>query len=471
MFLSLTFLASIFITIQFYKWIKFYLKISKIPGPKNQIPFFGIINNFIGEKVGNYGKNFLEIISKTEPIQKVWFGPKIFIIPNTPEMFKTIFTSLYCVDKPRYIYGGFFANNGLLSSNGSVQEKHRKILSYSMTPKMLNQLVPVFEEKIQKFIKRMKNKIDGDEFNVFEDVAACTLEALVKGNFQYDYDCYESDLLKACASSDGITLRRIMQPWMSFEFLFKISQLSKDVKRIFGPIYSAVDKILEQNEHLRIESDDKKGIFIKQLLNLKNEFSEEEIRDEIFILIFAGSETTATTLSMCLLLLAMHKNIQNKIIEEINTKNSNDDFPYIEMVLKEVMRLFPIGPIIFRETTAEIMLESCEVPKNTTIAIPIYFLHRNENIWGKDANEFKPERFEANKIDKIHSYSFVPFSGGKRMCIGYKYAMTFMKIFIVNFFKEFEIETSLKYEEMDVKVLPTITVTQGFPIKIKKRTI
>lgn len=65
--------------------------------------------------------------------------------------------------------------------------------------------------------------------------------------------------------------------------------------------------------------------------------------------------------------------------------------------------------------------------------LPMIEIHRNKNIWGDDALEFKPERFERENFEELHPYSYIPFSGGERMCPGNKYAMMTMKIFVSRF--------------------------------------
>lgn len=176
----------------------------------------------------------------------------------------------------------------------------------------------------------------------------------------------------------------------------------------------------------------------------------------------------------------MHKNVQQKVIDEIESADlsenfsiSNEEtkkFPYIEMVIKETMRLFPIGPMIARETTSEINLEGYNVPKGVILILSIFNLHRNEKVWGENAKKFIPERFEKEKMEKIHPYAFVPFSNGKRICLGYRYAMIFMRIFIIHFFKHFQIETSQKFEEIEVLMEMTLNLIKGFPISVSKRS-
>lgn len=183
-----------------YRWRRrhFYELAAKLPGPKNQIPFFGVTHHFIGQKFDNYLNIFFNLFDFNEPLQKFWFGTKFMLISNTPEMFKTILTSPDCLKKPAIIYDCTFAPKSLLASNGSVQERHRKIFNNTMTPNVLNQVNPVLNEKIKRFLTKMDEKVGQGEFNIFPYAASCTMEALMKGNFEYDRDFYKENLVQMC---------------------------------------------------------------------------------------------------------------------------------------------------------------------------------------------------------------------------------------------------------------------------------
>jgi hypothetical protein len=193
---------SIALTIAFlifrFRRRRLYELAAKIPKVKGS--WFGELSHrFIGIEPEDITKILLEIVKEDTPIASAWFGTELAVIVNSPEMFKTIFTSAHCLKKPTLLYDGFFSKNGLLANNGSMQEKHRRILNNSMTPAMLNQLNPIFNEKVKRFVDRIEQKSGLGEFDVFGDVAACALEALMKGNFLNDHDCYRSDVISAFA--------------------------------------------------------------------------------------------------------------------------------------------------------------------------------------------------------------------------------------------------------------------------------
>lgn len=135
----------------------------------------------------------------------------------------------------------------------------------------------------------------------------------------------------------------------------------------------------------------------------------------------------------------MHDKVQEKAFQEVQEffKSSNDliqlsdvsKLTYIEMIIKESMRLFPAGSMLGRTTTGEVklgkdqnicvnrqfltffLIENHVIPPDTMVVINVLKIHRNVDIWGNDANMFVPERFEEDNFQKIHPYAFLPFAG------------------------------------------------------------
>ena len=115
----------------------------------------------------------------------------------------------------------------------------------------------------------------------------------------------------------------------------------------------------------------------------------------------------------------MHQDVQEKVFEEIDTIVGSYDglldletlnkLTYLEMVIKEVLRLFPILPVVARETTAEFEMAGFTIPEGTMLAISPFSVQRNTKYWGNDAHEFKPERFEPDNIKNVDPYAFIPF--------------------------------------------------------------
>jgi cytochrome P450 len=90
-------------------------------------------------------------------------------------------------------------------------------------------------------------------------------------------------------------------------------------------------------------------------------------------------------------------------------------------------------------------------------------------LWGEDADEFKPERFEPENIKKVHPYAYLPFSKGPRNCVGLNYANNSLKVVLAHFFRRFKTSTTLKIEELEFEYVIVMKVAQGYNVSLEKR--
>jgi cytochrome P450 len=168
------------------------------------------------------------------------------------------------------------------------------------------------------------------------------------------------------------------------------------------------------------------------------------IQDQILNILLAGRDTTAGTLSFIFFELSRNPRVFEKLKEEIyNTFGKGDDAAieeitfeslkkceYLKFVINETLRLYPAVPVNFRVATRDTTLprgggpdgqSPLYVAKNTTVAYSVYCTHRLEEFYGKDALEFRPERWA--ELLKL-GWAYVPFNGGPRICLGQQFALT-----------------------------------------------
>lgn len=188
---------------------------------------------------------------------------------------------------------------------------------------------------------------------------------------------------------------------------------------------------------------------------------------------------TATATAHTLLLLAQHQNVQNKLVEEINEVYALDDeitfeslakLQYMERVIKESLRIAPVGPIIFRDAMEDFEIEKgLIIPKGTTFIVNIFALHRRKDIWGENADKFDPDNFLPENVAKRHPCSFIPFSTGRRNCIGHRYAMLSMKIILLKLLRNFKFSTDIKFEDLRFKAVLTLKLCGDHLVSITNR--
>lgn len=110
------------------------------------------------------------------------------------------------------------------------------------------------------------------------------------------------------------------------------------------------------------------------------------------------------------------------------------------------------------------------LPVDTNIASLPYLLHRNPEYF-PDPDKFDPSRFLPEEVEKRHSYSFIPFSGGPRNCLGLKFAMLEMQVVVAYLLRHFVISTTDKLEDIPLLPYTTLTPAKDFTFTFKKRSL
>jgi cytochrome P450 family 4 len=219
--------------------------------------------------------------------------------------------------------------------------------------------------------------------------------------------------------------------------------------------------------------------FIDRLIHNEEKFTPEEIHDHM-VAFFSGFDNWGNALGPIILLLAMHPEAQEKLYREIQSAISSDEemnnfdkinkIEYLDMVVKETFRLMPTAPIIPRRTVEDFEIEpGLIIPKDTNLFINLYTLHRRKDIWGDDADEFKPERFSPKNPCNRHQFSYIPFSSGARNCIGYRYSLVSMKLAAAKLIKEFKFSSNMKMSELTFCSLITLKLCVPHVMSVEDR--
>ncbi|TKA82593.1 hypothetical protein B0A55_01380 [Friedmanniomyces simplex] len=177
-----------------------------------------------------------------------------------------------------------------------------------------------------------------------------------------------------------------------------------------------------------------------------------ELRNQTLAILFAGRDTTASLLGWAFLRLALHPEVFEKLRSVILKDFASDepitfaklkDCRYLRHFLNEVLRLHPTVPIngrtAIKDTTLPVgggpdQKSPIAIRKGQAIGFSVYIMHRRKDLWGEDALEFKPERWE----ERIPAWQFLPFLGGPRVCIGQTFALIEASYLIVRMLRRYD---------------------------------
>jgi cytochrome P450 len=327
---------------------------------------------------------------------------------------------------------------GLLFSNGEPWRKQRRLIQPAFHHSRIQALSEIVARTVREFISEFPT---GEKIEIYPLMRKLSFSILIHSIFDIELSNKTTmELSEGFTELQDFLLKDINEPFR--KFLYPVNRADQIILRKSGNIRRILKEIIKNRKSEGEAHND----LLDMLLNATYEdtgavMDEEQVIDEILVLLFAGHETTANTLSWVLYLVAKQPEVAQKLkssIEKIDIYESPKD-AYVNAVLSEGMRLFPAAWMTERVVLNDDQFDGFHLPKGTIIIPFFYGLHRNKRFWDR-ATEFRPERFilpDSSPAKKVKN--FFPFGAGPRMCIGNNFAMMEMAFILHSFFAKFEL--------------------------------
>jgi cytochrome P450 len=354
-----------------------------------------------------YGEPFTVRIARGAP----------FVVFSDPDAIRAVFTGSPDVLRSGEANAVFEAGLGprsLIVLDGDQHLRDRKLV-----------LPPFHGERMRSYgglIDRIAEREVGGwpaerEFPVAESTRRIALEVIVRAVFGVDEEARVRRMMKllgdfldgATRSVNALALLLVKPGGLQMR---AYNRFAPAKRRVDAAIYDEIrgrrdDPALEEREDilsLLLQARDEHG----------NPMTDDHLRDELMTLLTAGHETTASAAAWALAELARSP-------ESLERAAEDDD--YVDAVVKETLRLRPIVPFVLRQTSEPFEVCGWELPAPVRLAPSVHLLHRRPEIY-PDPNAFRPERF----LDREPgSYTWIPFGGGTRRCVGAAFATFEMK--------------------------------------------
>jgi cytochrome P450 family 135 len=215
------------------------------------------------------------------------------------------------------------------------------------------------------------------------------------------------------------------------------------VERPTGAIGRALDRldavVYEELGRRRRQPDlAERNDILSLLMQARDEdgqaMTDSELRDELVTLLLAGHETTATSVAWAVERLVRHPDKLARLQEEIDASAEGGSEEYMTAVINETLRVRPVVPIVARMLQQDLEVGGRLLPKGTRVVPSIYLTNRNPRSYERP-EEFSPERFLQSSPE---TFSWIPFGGGIRRCIGASFALLEMKLMLRTMLSELE---------------------------------
>uniref|UniRef100_A0A3F2YX41 Cytochrome P450 n=1 Tax=Anopheles farauti TaxID=69004 RepID=A0A3F2YX41_9DIPT len=387
------------------------------------VPYYPVLGN--GHLIiGNSSVNNFNFIKSTFLQFEGWFkvrlGPKLLLCSSNPDIINAVLTHPECLEKP-FFYDFFKLEHGIFAGHCAQSG-----FQYSNSEQLYPNICAVFKNNGKEYGEACARWIQSSG-----DLPYCVI------NIIRDYNLHQYLLLYSLA----LLIEKVKSRKHTFE-----ATSADDYK--------------------------KPQIFVNQLLSWTSNgrpFSDIE-----------GNDTTALALTHTCLFLAMFPDIQERVYREII-----DVFPdpgqeimledlknltYMERVIKESLRLAPVGPNIARQTMQNVEIADLCIRKDSLIVLSIFAMHRRKDVWGPDAEAFDPDRFLPERSVGRNANAFIPFSAGSRNCIGGRYAMLSMKVMLSSILRRLKLRSDLKLEEMQFRLDMMLKLESDYNVSLEQRT-
>ena len=375
------------------------------------------------------------------------FGNNLIFV-NDPEGIRQILTN----DRQTFFADGslnetltpLMGHSSLVSLDGQKHQRERKL----MMPSFHGERMHHYGDLVNDIVDRIFSKLPVNSVFVAREIMqSISLQVILKvvfGLTEGEHFDRMTQLIKSILNrfNQPINVSFLLYDWLRKDW-GKWSPWGSFIRiqeELDNLIYSEIkSRKAEKNSH-RVD-------MLSLLLSAEDEngqgMSDQELRDELMLMLFAGHETTAIAMSWALYWINYYPHIKAKLLDELENIASDSDGmtiykqPYLTAICNETLRIHPVAMLTFpRLATKSVEMLGHKIEKNTVLMGCIYLAHQREDLY-PSPHEFKPERF----LERQYSpYEFLPFGGGVRRCLGEALASYEMKIVIAKLFQEYDLE-------------------------------
>ncbi|XP_028763685.1 11-oxo-beta-amyrin 30-oxidase-like [Neltuma alba] len=436
--------------------------------------------SFVHHVVNKHGKNSF-----------MWWGPTPRLVIMDPALIRDMFNRNYDFIKPPMIPITQYISSGLAFYDGDKWAKHRKIVNPAFNLEHLKAVIPIVFQSCNDMMKKWENMLSPTdetcEVDLWPWLKNLTREVISRAAFGSSYE-EGKQIFNLLTEQAELVMSNVQKHHIPL-WRFVPSKENKRMKEIDRHVEATLEYIINKKEEAMKVVETTKDNLLGMLLESNHKEIEEQgnkknvglsmkdVIDECKLFYIAGQETTSALLVWTMMLLSKYPDWQARAREEVLRVFGNErpDFDalgrlkIVTMILYEVLRLYPPIVGVDRYVEKDMKLGKLFVPGGVQICIPILMMHHDQQLWGDDAKEFKPDRFSEgiSKASKCTPVAFFAFGGGPRICIGQNFALLEAKMALSLILQRFSFELSPTYSHA-LTTVATLQPQHGVQVILHK---
>jgi cytochrome P450 len=350
----------------------------------------------------------LEKLSREIPrIGRASFGRINIVLVNTPELVPEVLIErvddfqkgpvLRTLSRP-------LLGDGLLNSEGDQHRERRKLVAPAFAHQRVSKYAAVMKEQA---LAAQAAWQDRDRIDVARSMMRLTLGIVGRTLFDVDLLDRADTLGRDVTTMQTYAIRQMRVP-------FRLPRMGAPVAAL-ARLNETIYRLIADRRASGVDNGD----LLSMLLLSKDEetgrhLTDEQVRDEAMTLFIAGHETTAQAMAWSWYLLAKHPDHFERL--------RNEGMPYALQVMKEAMRLYPPAFVLARSALRDTSIGGFRIRKDEIVLIAPWLFHRDPRLF-EDPLRFDPDRFLPDREAAMPRFAYMPFGGGKRICIGNQFAL------------------------------------------------
>ncbi len=363
-----------------------------------------------------------------------------------------------------------FLGDGLLTIDGTYHKRTRRIMLPAFHHERIAAAVDIMIDETEQTLAPWRH---GQEVDAYAWTRRLALRVAMRALFGFDPD------LAMRGVNVAAEFERALHFWERDYFLQTLrgpftpyARMQRARRQLDRVVFSEIDRRRTAEEHgedvlsLLIDARDEDG----------TRLTDQEIRDQVMTLLFAGHDTTTSTVSFLLYELARHPEALRKVLEEqekvlagrrASAAELTDQLPELDMAVDETLRLYPAAWLGPRRVVEPFEFAGHVVPREMLVFYSSWASHHLPGVF-PDPERFRPERFAREARSELEKGAYIPFGGGSRICIGRRFGHLEVKAIATALLQRF-VPLPVPGYSMELRRMPTLSPRNGMPVRLGKR--